>query len=67
MQDLFQAIDRAKPGLSLNGILKEAFTGEKDRNRVRSKIDRGTPELTDMERKAVMKALNKFGIKLEQP
>lgn len=67
MQDLLQAIDKAKPGLSLNAILKKAFTDKKDRNRVRSKIDRGTPELTTIETKAVMKALDELGIKLEQP
>lgn len=67
MQDLLQAIDKAKPGLSLNAILKKAFTDKKDRNRVRSKIDRGTPELTTIENKAVMKALDELGIKLEKP
>ena len=67
MQDLLQAIDKAKPGLSLNAILKKAFTDKKDRNRVRSKIDRKTPELTEIENKAVMKALDELGIKLEKP
>lgn len=60
-----EKMQRAKPMLSLSKVLKEAFTDKKDRGRVRSKIDRGTPELTKPEGKAIEQALASTGIKLE--
>lgn len=66
MDDLLQKLQKAKPCLSITGILKRAFSDKKDVGRVRNKIDRGSPDLTVLEAKAILATLDKHGITLEE-
>jgi len=59
-----EKVQKAKPMLSLSKVLSTAFQKKKDAARVRTKIDRGTPELTKDEAKAIEVSLASRGIKI---
>lgn len=52
-----------RPILNINAILKFAFDSDKDVHRVRGKIDRGSPELTESEAKAIAKVFYLYGLR----
>lgn len=54
---------KLRPILNINAILKFAFNSDKDLHRVRGKIDRGSPELTDQESKAIAKVFYIYGLR----
>lgn len=66
MEDLLEKLIVAKPVLSISGVLKLAFTDKKDVGRVRNKIDRGSPDLTVTEAKAITRVLDAHGVVLTE-
>lgn len=58
-------IIKAKPVLSIRAILLKAFPDNKDFSRVRSRIERGTPELDPEDAKKIQSTLKGFGVTID--
>lgn len=57
-------IRKARPVLSVRAILLEAFPDQKDFSRVRSRIERGSPELDPEDAKKIETTLARYDVTL---